>query len=85
MEKRRRIIGPAEVDRDTCLLVNGRECTACIKACPYEALALDSSDGGFSSEPRVDRAKCTGCGACEAVCPVRPRRAICVVPRPGVL
>jgi ferredoxin len=75
-EKRRRVIGPARVDLETCLLANGRECTACLKRCPYEALFMNSPDGGFTNEPRVDLAKCTGCGACEAVCPVRPHRAI---------
>lgn len=84
-EKRRRIIGPAMVDLDTCLLANGRECTACIKRCPFEAIAMHSSDGGFSNQPHVDLAKCTGCGACEVVCPVRPRRAICVAARQGLL
>ena len=78
-EKRRRIIGPAEVNTDACLLANGRECTACIKRCPYDALTMQSTDGGFAHEPRVDRRKCTGCGACEAACPVRPQRAIRVV------
>ena len=78
-EKRRRVIGPAKVDLETCLLANGRECTACLKRCPYEALLMHSPDGGFSNEPRVDLAKCTGCGACEAVCPVRPHRAIRVL------
>lgn len=82
-QKRRRVIGPAEVDVDTCLLAQGRECTACIKHCPYDALAMHSLDGGFSNLPRVDLAKCTGCGACQAVCPVRPHRAIRVVAQPG--
>jgi MauM/NapG family ferredoxin protein len=84
-EKRRRAIGPAQVDQDICLLANGRECTACIKRCPYAAIAMQSTDGGFSSAPRVDLTRCTGCGACEALCPVRPRRAIRVIPWPGML
>jgi ferredoxin-type protein NapF len=84
-EKRRRVIGPALVDLEACLLANGRECTACLKSCPYQALAMHSTDGGFSYEPRLDPGKCTGCGACEAVCPVRPRRAIRVSAKPGLL
>jgi ferredoxin-type protein NapF len=83
-DKRRRIIGPAQVDLDTCLLANGRECTACLKGCPYQAILMHSPDGGFSNEPRVDLARCNGCGACEAVCPVRPRRAIRVVASLGL-
>lgn len=74
------LIGMATVNLDTCLLVNGRECTACIRACPYAALSVQSADGGFLNEPVVDRAKCNGCGACEAVCPVRPERSIRVSP-----
>lgn len=84
-EKRRRVIGPAQLNPDTCLLANGRECTACLRACPFGALAMHSADGGFSSEPRVDATRCTGCGACEAICPVRPHRAIRVAARPGLL
>jgi MauM/NapG family ferredoxin protein len=79
-DKRRRIIGLAKVDEETCLLANGRECVACLKGCPFAAIAMTSADGGFTNLPDVDRAKCNGCGACEAVCPVRPRRAIRVLP-----
>jgi ferredoxin len=79
--KREYIIGLARVDLNTCLLANGRECTACIQRCPYAALAMHSVDGGFSNEPRLDLPKCNGCGACEAVCPVRPQRAIRVMSR----
>ena len=83
--KRRRVIGPAQVDLYICLLAEGKECTACITHCPFEAIAIQTSADGFSTEPLVDFAKCTGCGACEAVCPVRPRRAIRVVAKPGLL
>ena len=75
-EKRRHVIGRAVVDLDLCLLTQGRECTACIRQCPYEAIAMHSSDGGFSNQPHVDLARCNGCGACESACPTRPVRAI---------
>lgn len=82
-EKRRRVIGRAEVDLVTCLLANGQDCTACIRACPYEALTVFSD--GFDSHPALDLARCTGCGACELPCPVTPRRAIRVIAIPGLL
>lgn len=80
-EKRRCVIGVAKVNLETCLLADGRECTLCIRACPYEALSVFTD--GFDSRPKLDLAKCTGCGACEVVCPVRPQRAIRIVPQAG--
>lgn len=80
-QKRRALIGLAELDLEICLLANGRECTACIRGCPYEAIIMAASEDGFSNEPRVESAKCNGCGACEALCPTRPRRAIRVLLR----
>lgn len=82
-DKRRRIIGRAVVDVNLCLLAQGRECTACIQKCPYQAIAMHSADGGFSNEPRVIADRCNGCGACEAVCPTRPERAIQVRAQAG--
>jgi MinD superfamily P-loop ATPase len=78
-EKRRQVIGLARIDLATCLLANGRECTACIRLCPYQAVVMVSSEDGFETEPQVNSDKCNGCGACEAVCPVRPARAIRVL------
>lgn len=78
-EKRRAIIGTAQVDLDTCLMALGRECNACIQHCPYEAIAIASDGDAFSSRPQVDLARCNGCGACELACPVRPRRSIRVI------
>lgn len=76
-EKRRTLMGLAKLDLRLCWLAEGRDCTACIRACPYEALAVFSD--GFDSRPELDAAKCTGCGACEAACPTRPGRAIRVL------
>jgi ferredoxin-type protein NapF len=82
-DKARRIIGLAVVDLDRCLLARGRECTACIQKCPYQAIAMASSDGGFSNEPAVLADRCNGCGACESVCPTDQPRAITIQPQPG--
>lgn len=79
-EKNRFIIGRAQLNLDTCWLASGHECTACIRACPYGALAVRSTDGGFSTAPVLDASKCNGCGACVPVCPVRPERAVNVIP-----
>jgi len=81
-EKRRYVMGLARVDLVACLLAGGQECAACITACPYDAVTRATSDDGFSAIPRVDLAKCTGCGACEAACPTAPLRAIRVEPAP---
>jgi ferredoxin-type protein NapF len=77
-DKRRRVIGRAAVDLDLCLLAKGGECTACIRHCPYQAISLQSADGGFSQQPGVILDRCNGCGACETACPTRPVRAISV-------
>ena len=75
-EKRSQVIGLARINDGTCLMVLGRECNACVQACPYRAITIASGEGGFSSCPRVDLKRCNGCGACEVVCPVQPVRAI---------
>lgn len=80
-DKRKQIIGAARVDLDLCLLAEGKECTVCIRRCPFEAVAIQTSEDGFSTQPRVDLTKCNGCGACEAACPTRPRRAMRVTLR----
>lgn len=79
-EKRERLIGVAVVNLETCAMANGQECTACVRACPYEAISVVGSEDGSSSQPQVNRSKCNGCGACEAVCPVWPKVAIRVLP-----
>lgn len=72
-------IGLAQVRHSICWLADGRECAICRSVCPYDAIAVQSD--GFESRVVVGTERCTGCGACEAECPVEPERAIVVKAR----
>ena len=56
-------------------LVQCRQCVdpACVKACPTEALHVDSKNGNIR---RVDGEKCIGCKRCVEACPYEPGRAV---------
>lgn len=65
-------------------------CTACERHCPTKAITLvavnpedENRQGGFPGRrppvlkvPVIDKELCTGCGACEYLCPSRPFSAI---------
>lgn len=72
-------MGLARVNEERCLLGRGRECGACVSACPFEALDLEWDRVEMVSRVTVDAKRCTGCGYCEYVCPTTPR-AIAVKP-----
>ncbi len=71
-------IGHASISGETCLRTSGTACTLCRDACPERFSAISTSI--VSSPPTVDIDKCTGCGACEAACIVRPEPAVTIVP-----
>ncbi len=66
-------MGLARVDEEQCLLGQNRECGACAGACRYGALDLAWDPVNMTSRVVVDPKACTGCGACEYVCPASPR------------
>lgn len=51
---------------DSCLPLHGIVCQSCRDACGDEAISFVP---GALSAPRIDAARCTGCGACVGSCP----------------
>ncbi|MBF0500474.1 MAG: 4Fe-4S dicluster domain-containing protein [Candidatus Riflebacteria bacterium] len=73
------VIGIAHVTERLCVRLRDIPCRACASNCParFDALSFPATNGA----PRVNKERCTGCGACEAACPIRPTPAIIVEPR----
>ncbi len=69
-------IGLAHVDMNLCLLGEDRECSACMRWCPYDAIRYVFSEVEYTLVPMIDAGRCNGCGACEKACPTGPHKAI---------
>ncbi len=54
--------------KGTCLSFNGITCRACDENCEAGAIRFRLMTQGRSL-PLVDETRCTGCGACAAICP----------------
>ena len=65
----------AAADNEHCL-ARGCGCFTCLERCEADAIRLLPGKG-----IQVDSALCTGCGNCEALCPVTPK-AVRLRPRP---
>jgi polyferredoxin len=79
-EKTGILIGLATIDANKCLAWQRGKyyklCLVCDEQCSYDAVQWIEEDG--VKRPVVDADLCTGCGICEAKCPVQPEAAITV-------
>ena len=82
-DKARAPLGLPTVDMSVCLLGDERECSECKRWCPHEAIRYVFSEVEYTLVPVIDGVKCTGCGACEMACPVKPKKASVVAPLPN--
>ena len=78
-------IGTAFIERGRCLpWAMGTPCIVCEEFCPASPKAIELEEdnamvdgvGKPLKKPRVRPDRCTGCGACEFICPVNDRAAI---------
>ncbi|MDR1479822.1 MAG: 4Fe-4S binding protein [Planctomycetaceae bacterium] len=73
-------IGHAVWIKDYCVVTRDAvTCKNCERHCPTGAIQLlpqDSADPQSLKIPAIDAERCIGCGACEHLCPARPRSAI---------
>jgi ferredoxin len=71
-------IGVAEFFIDRCVVnTEGTDCGACSEHCPTQAVHMVPYTGTLTI-PKVEENLCIGCGGCESICPVRPKKAIIV-------
>ncbi len=74
-------LGQVRLVKDYCIVYRyGDQCGACAEHCPTKAVFMVPWQG--ISAPEVRPHICTGCGACENVCPARPEKAVTVTPLP---
>ena len=70
-EKTQYHVGTAQVAPERCLVATGQShCGKCAQACPSGAIRMVRSEDG-ARRPVVAEEVCTGCGACEYLCPVK--------------
>ena len=76
-EKTQYRVGTSRVNLELCVSATGKaQCGKCAQACPSGAIRMVEKDG--MQIPTVAEEICTGCGACEFLCPSRPISAITV-------
>jgi ferredoxin len=79
-EKTTTQVGIAEFSINRCIVeTENTDCGACSEHCPTQAVHMvPYKDGSTLTVPHVEPDLCVGCGGCESICPVRPRRAIII-------
>ena len=72
-------MGTAVIDRSRCLAwEQDKLCLICDEACPYNAISsrAETIHGVKLLRPFIEEKICTGCGLCEALCPIEGLSAI---------
>ena len=79
-EKHTTQVGVARFYKNLCIVSKkGTDCGACAEHCPTQAVKMVSFKGSLRI-PEVTPSLCVGCGGCESICPIRPERAIKIIP-----
>jgi ferredoxin-type protein NapF len=60
----------ASIDTDKCITFQGVECRSCYDPCEARAISMVPRVSGVSI-PALNITQCTGCGACNVICPVQ--------------
>jgi ferredoxin len=77
-QKHRLQVGRVVFIPELCVVhTEGTSCGACSEHCPTQAVKMIPYKDGLTM-PFIDADICVGCGGCEFICPVRPKRAIYV-------
>lgn len=77
-EKHKTQVGYVVFKEDLCIVhTEGTNCGACAEHCPTQAVTMIPYKDGLTI-PYIETDICVGCGGCEFICPVRPKRAISV-------
>jgi len=72
-QKKIRQIGIVNFVVDECIVKSeNQDCGACAEHCPTGAVEMVPYQNGLTI-PEIEPNICIGCGACESICPVRPR------------
>lgn len=81
-EKQTTQLGEVHFNEDLCVVkTDNTDCGACSEHCPTQAVEMIPYKGALTI-PKIHTDICIGCGGCEYICPVRPKRAIFVVANP---
>ena len=79
-EKKVTQVGIAEFYLDLCVVkTDENDCGACSEHCSTQAVHMVPYKGTLTI-PKIEPDLCIGCGGCESICPVRPERAIVIIP-----
>ena len=78
-EKKITSIGLAKFEESKCVVkTKSVQCTICNEYCPTKACSMVPYGNKGLEIPKMIDNLCIGCGACEHVCPARPKKAITV-------